>query len=421
MKKLPLEFKKVISSAIKISEQTGIPIYLVGGCLRDLILQVKNFDLDIVVEGSGIIFAEKLAEELKVDLKIHERFGTATLILPNGLKVDIATAREEKYPVSASLPVVKPGSLEADLFRRDFTINAIAASISAGKIQRFIDPFGGRADLKAKKIRILHDLSFKDDPTRILRAIRFEQRFNFKIEAKTYVLLKEALACGLLNKVSPHRMRDELILILKELDPVKPISRLGVLGGLYFINHKLKFSKATLDLFKAVHNEILWFNKNFTSRRQIDIWLIYLSVLLRTLSLKEIKTVVYKLGLTIGEIRRILSYFQLYRKLIFCLSKPDLSPAQIFAKLEPLSYEAIILLRASSSNKYLKKYIRDFLEIYNGMRLYVNGSHLYKMGVLPGPRYKKIFAKVLKAKLNGEVKSLREELKLIKKLVKTTC
>jgi len=421
MKKLPLEFKKVINLTEKISKQLGMPAYLVGGCLRDLILQVKNFDLDIVVEGNGIIFAQKLAKELKVDLKIHERFGTATLILANRLKVDIATAREEKYPTCASLPVVKPGSLEADLFRRDFTINAIAASIFSGKIQKFIDPFCGRADLKAKKIRILHDLSFKDDPTRILRAIRFEQRFNFKIEPKTFALLKDALTCGLLNKVSPHRMRDELILILKELDPVKPISRLGVLGGLYFINHKLKISKTTLDLFKAVSNEVLWFNKNFTSRRQIDIWLIYLSVLLRTLSLKEIKTVVYKLGLTIGEIRRILSYSQLYRKLIFRLSKPDLRPAQIFAMLEPLSYEIIILLRASSSNKYLKKYIRDFLEIYNGLRLYVNGSHLHKMGVLPGPRYKKIFAKALNAKLNGEVKNLREELKLIKKLVKTTC
>lgn len=421
MKKIPLEFKKVINVAIKISKQTGFSVYLVGGCLRDLILQVKNFDLDIVVEGSGIIFAEKLAKELKVDLKIHERFGTATLILPNRLKVDIATAREEKYPACASLPVVKPGSLEADLFRRDFTINAIAASISTGKIKKFIDPFGGRADLKAKKIRILHDLSFRDDPTRILRAIRFEQRFNFKIELKTLALLKKALACGLLNKVSPHRMRDELILILKELDPAKPISRLGALRGLYFINHKLKISKATLDLFKAVHKEILWFNKNFTSRRQLDIWLIYLSALLRTLSLKEIKIVVYKLGLTIGEIKRILSYSQLCRKLIFCLSKPDVSPSQIYAMLEPLSYETIILLKASSLNKYLKKYIRDFLEIYNGMRLYVNGSHLHKMGVLPGPRYKKIFAKALNAKLNGEVKNLREELKLIKKLVKTTC
>ncbi len=421
MKKIPLEFKRVISLAIKISKQTGLPAYLVGGCLRDLILQVKNFDLDIVVEGSGIIFAEKLAKELKVDLKIHQRFGTATLNLANRLKVDIATAREEKYPTCASLPVVKPGYLEADLFRRDFTINAIAASISTGKIQRFIDPFGGRADLKARKIRILHDLSFKDDPTRILRAIRFEQRFNFKIEPKTLALLKEAIAIGLLNKVSPHRMRDELILILKELDPAKPINRLGVLGGLYFINHKLKISKTTLDLFKAVRNEILWFNKNFTSRRQLDIWLIYFSILLRALSLKEIKLVVYKLGLTIGEIKRILSYTQLCRKLIFRLSKPDLSPAQIFAMLEPLSYEVIILFRASSSNKYLKKYIRDFLEIYNGMRLFVNGSHLHKMGVLPGPRYKKIFAKALNAKLNGEVKNLREELKLIKKLVTTTC
>ncbi len=415
---LPLEFKKIIKLTSAISEKLHMPVYLVGGCLRDLILGTKNFDLDIVVQGSGIVFAEKLAKALKSELRVHERFGTATLLLPGYLKIDIATARKEKYPKSASLPIVSPGTLEEDLSRRDFTINAIAAQISKGKINKLIDPFGGAEDLAAKRIRILHDLSFVDDPTRVLRAVRFQQRFNFKIEPKTLEFLNQAIENGSLGKVHSHRMRDELILMLKEKNPLKHVNRLGVLGGLYFISDKLKINSNINNLFKAIDQQLSWFNKNFSDRRKLDIWVIYLSALLNGLTLEEIKAVVLKLGLRGGETKRIMCYYLFGPKIINCLSKKNLKPARIFELLEPLSYETIILLRASSKNKYLKKYIADFFEIYNGMRLEVSGVHLHQLGVLPGPRYAKIFTKALDAKLNGLVKNQKEELALIKELAK---
>jgi tRNA nucleotidyltransferase (CCA-adding enzyme) len=373
--------------------------------------------LDITVEGNGISFARKLAKKLKSKIIIHERFGTASLTLDNCLKVDLATTRKEKYPTLASLPVVSLGSLEEDLHRRDFTINAMAINISKDESQALIDPFGGKNDLKKRKIRILHNSSFQDDPTRILRAIRFEQRFNFKIEAKTLALLKQAIKDGLLKKVHAHRMRDDLILMLKEKNPFKQIDRLADLKGLVFLNEGLKFNKTTQRLFKSADNQICWFMKNYPNRRQLDSWLIYLILLLKPLSLPAMGSIALKLGLRKGETKRIINYHQEGQKIIASLNKKGITPEHIYLLLEPISYEEIVILRVVCQDKYLKRYITDFLEIYNGMKLCVKGHDLHGLGVLPGPRYQKIFTQVLTAKLNGLVKNRRQELILIKKLI----
>ena len=416
-KKLPTELREVVHQVAKVSQETLMPAYLVGGCLRDLILQIKNLDLDIAIEGNGIIFAQHLGQKLKSTLKTHPRFGTATLILSNKLKVDIATTRQEEYPYSAALPVVRSGSLKEDLKRRDFTINAMAVRIAVAKEQVIIDPFGAQADLALGRIRILHNLSFQDDPTRILRALRFSQRLNFKIEPKTLALLKEAISNGLLNKVNPHRMRDELILMLKEQQPLKLIKRLDGLGGLSFIGSKFKIGKLTQVLFKSIAKEMAWFVKNFPARRQLDIWLVYFMALLEPLDDRQIKVAVDRFGLCKADQLLVMSYYQCRGKLIFSLSKNQVAPEKIFSLLEPLSYETIILLRATSQNKNFKQHLADFFEIYNGMRLCVSGDDLGGLGVLPGPEYQKIFAKVLAAKLNGQVRNRQTELALIKKLV----
>jgi len=418
LKRLPAEIKELISMAGRVSKETRMPAYLVGGFLRDLLLGKKNFDLDIAVEGNGILFAEKLAKKLRAGIRAHERFGTATLILKGRLKVDVATTRKERYPCCASLPVVSQGSLIEDLMRRDFTINAMAVEIARGQGEKLIDPFGGRRDLAQGKIRILHDLSFKDDPTRILRAIRFQQRFGFRIERRTLLLLKESLNSGLLHKVNAHRIRDDLILMLKEDNPAKQIKALAGLAGLSFISPKLMPDKATYGSFKAIDKEVAWFAKKFPGRRNLDAWLIYLTALLNPLGLAEIKKICRNLALRGGEEKRIISYCRSGSKIISRLSRKNISPAQIFSLLEPLSYETIILLAATSKNKYCREHITDFLEIYNGMRLYVSGHDLHGLGILPGPVYQKIFAKVLAAKLNAEVSTYQDELALIRRLIR---
>jgi tRNA nucleotidyltransferase (CCA-adding enzyme) len=415
---LPKEIQNLIRLTGDIASQNNMYAYLVGGFVRDLILGAKNLDLDIVVEGEGIKFAEALAQRLQAKLIRHRRFGTATVILKKRLKVDIATARREYYPQPAQLPEVTPGTLKDDLIRRDFTINAMAISINQSDFGRFIDFFGGKEDLFLKKIRILHDLSFIDDPTRILRAIRFEQRYNFKIEPKTLRLLKEAVRLKMLEKTQPQRLRDELILILKEEHPLKQLKRIKGLTGFKFVNPGLSLSQKTTELLKSIQGRIDWFRKNYPRRRQLDTWLIYLIGLLEPLDINKIRSVCKRFAFRRGEEKRILNYKKMSRKIIQELSRMKIKPSKIFTLLEPLSYEVIILIKAKSRNIRLQKHIEIFFEIYNGMRPYICGEDLRKLGIAPSPFYQKVFTKVLEAKLNGLVKTKEEELLLIKKLIR---
>jgi tRNA nucleotidyltransferase (CCA-adding enzyme) len=418
VKRLPQEVQDLIRLAGSVSGKNNMTAYLVGGFVRDLILGVKNLDLDIVVEGDGIRFAEDLASALKAKLIRHRRFNTATIVLKHSLKIDIATARSETYPYSASLPEVTAGSLNEDLARRDFTINAMAISINSRDFGRSIDVFQGNSDLKNKKIRVLHDLSFIDDPTRILRALRFSTRYSFEIEPRTLRLLRDALRKRMLEKVQPQRLRDEIILILKESQPLKQIRQLRKVAGLSFISPCLKLSAHKWAFLRSIETQVNWFKKKFPQRRTLDAWLIYFMGLLDSLDINEVKSVCGRFVFRAGEEKRISSYKKISRKFISELSKNNIRPSRIFALLEPLSYEVIILIRARYKYKNIQRHIADFLEIYNGMRIYISGHDLKGLGLTPGPRYQRIFTQVLNAKLNGSIKSKEEELSLIRELIK---
>ena len=419
LNKLPKELKDVVALISRRAALRGAPVYLVGGFVRDLLLGVKNLDLDIVIEGDGILFAEDLAEIFKAKLTRHRRFGTATVILKTGLKIDIATARKEFYPKPAHLPVVSGGTLKDDLFRRDFTVNAMAVDITRDNYGRLADLFGGKADLASKKIRVMHGLSFIDDPTRILRAVRFEKRYDFRIEDGTLKLLKEAVKLRMLEKVEPQRVRDDLILILKERDPLKQIKRLGQLAGFGFISPRLKVLQKERALLASLKSEIAWFNSNYPDRRPIDAWLVYFMGLTDSLTVSETKAACRRVVFRSGEEKRIFVYKKINRNLVSRLSRRGIKPSQIFAILEPLSYEIILSLKAKYRAPAIKKHIEDFLEIYNGMRIYSCGHDLHDLGLAPGPHYQGIFTRVLNAKLNGIVKTKDEELCLIRKLIKS--
>lgn len=420
LKKLPREVQDLIRLISNLADRSNIPAYLVGGFVRDLILGAANFDLDIVVEGSGISFAEDLAKALKAKLIGHRRFGTATVFAKGRLKIDIATARKEFYPQPAHLPEVTSGSLKDDLFRRDFTINAMAICINARNSGKLIDFFGGNSDLRNKKVRVLHPLSFIDDPTRILRAVRFEKRYNFTLEPRTLQNLKEALALGMLEKVHPHRVRDELMLLLKEAQPLESIKRIKQLAGFNFIDKNLRVCADTFRFLGEIRKQINWFNRNFPARRKLDTWLMYFTGLIDSLSASAVGLVCGRFALRGGEQMRILNYKRIKPAFIQKVCSKNIRPSGLFALFEPLSYEVILLLGAKYRNKKFQKAIENFLEIYNGMSVCVCGHDLRGLGLKPGPYYQKIFAKVLKAKLDGRVKNKEEELCLIKDLIKAT-
>lgn len=206
--------------------------YLVGGCVRDLLLGQSQVDLDVVVEGDAVSLAAAVAEQLGATTRTPSEFMTAAVELSDGGHIDLTTARQETYPAPANLPEVAPASITEDLWRRDFSVNALAVRLGVDGATELIDPSGGRQDLAAGLIRILHPRSFADDPTRIIRAVRFEQRLGFALEAATEAALRQTLTEGLLEQVSGPRVRDELVKLLAEPQPVRMLRRLDELGAL---------------------------------------------------------------------------------------------------------------------------------------------------------------------------------------------
>ncbi len=229
-RKLGAPLVGILEAAGREAERLGFRAFLVGGVVRDLHRGVDNADIDIVIEGDGIRFAQVFARRYDAQLKSYQRFGTATITFPAGFKIDVATARLEIYDRPAALPRVRPGRIEDDMRRRDFTVNAMAVALSPSSFGEIMDPFGGRVDMAERKIRILHDRSFIDDPTRIFRAVRFEGRLGFRMDDATERRAQEALASGVLDRLEDYRLAAELELILKEEDPRRILLRLEALG-----------------------------------------------------------------------------------------------------------------------------------------------------------------------------------------------
>ncbi|MEI6631763.1 MAG: hypothetical protein WCL25_04015, partial [bacterium] len=329
-----------------------------------------------------------------------------------------ATSRRESYPKPAFLPVVQKGGLKDDLARRDFSINAMAISINKTSFGELVDFFGGSLDLSLKKIRVLHSKSFIDDPTRILRAVRFEQRYNFRIEPLTLKYLREAQEIKILEKVEPQRLREELILLLKEKSPLRNIRRLGQLSGFSFMHHSLRTAHKNYALLTETKKQINWFERKLPKYRKLDNWLIYFMAFLDGASAVVVNSICKKFVFRKGQTKRILSYKRISTTFVNELSRPGISPDRVFSLLKPLSYEVIILLRGRHKNSLLRKHITKFFQIYNGMRICISGEDLQGLGLEPGPYYKQLFAKVLKAKLNGLVDTAEEELKMIKSLIR---
>jgi len=219
-KKLPKKIFNIIRTIGEIADREGVRVYLVGGPVRDIFLGVPNRDLDFVVEDDGMEFAEILNKALKGDLKKHQAFLTATVIYKD-FRIDVVTARSESYKKPAAYPDIEPGTIKDDLFRRDFTINAMAVSINSRGFGRLVDFCSGFKDLKKGVIRVMHDGSFVDDPTRVFRAVRFSARFKFKIAPRTKGLMKKAILDGFLGEVNRGRIRKEIELFLKEKNPSK--------------------------------------------------------------------------------------------------------------------------------------------------------------------------------------------------------
>lgn len=416
IEKLPADIISLIDEARAAAGEAGCQAYLVGGFVRDLLLGVRNFDLDIVVEGDGIAFAHVYARRLGAKLVSHHRFGTATVSSGHKFKVDIASARKEFYPRPAHLPVVSPGSLRDDLLRRDFTINAMALRITGEGYGSVIDMFGGLKDLKGGELRILHPVSFIDDPTRILRGIRFEQRYDFVFEKNTLSLLKNAVSGRMLDLVEPQRLRDEIILMMKEADPLKVMRRMSGLTGFGFISPKLRVDGRTYRLIKSMEKWIFWFKEHQSRARALDVWLIYFMGLIGGLKISDVRALCRRFAFGRGEENRIVSFVQSETAALKVVSREDARPSAVYHALEPLSYEVIIALLARAPDPRSSDRIKDFLAASHGIKISVSGKDLGEYGLKPGPHYQRIFRAVLNARLDGKIAGRGEEMRLARRI-----
>jgi tRNA nucleotidyltransferase (CCA-adding enzyme) len=260
--KFPLEVFDVLKLIGENAKGLKCSAYLVGGSVRDLLRGEANLDIDIVIEGDGIVFAKSLGKKLKARVRTHHRFGTA-VVITDFLKFDVATARTEYYESPGALPKVETSSIKKDLYRRDFTINALAIKLNPENFGQLLDFFGGLRDLREKTIRILHNLSFVEDPTRAFRAIRFSERFGFKISKHTRNLIKTAEKINLFHKLSGSRLYDELNFLFLETEPIMAIKRLSEMELLKFIHPSLSYTVALEDVFHAIQEALSWFKLQF--------------------------------------------------------------------------------------------------------------------------------------------------------------
>jgi tRNA nucleotidyltransferase (CCA-adding enzyme) len=413
--KLPKNILEIIYRVRDISTELNMPAFLVGGFVRDLALSVKKYDLDIAVEGQGIEFARHFCRGLDGRLVAHSRFGTATVYLGN-INIDFASTRRETYPQPAALPVVRPSPIQDDLFRRDFTINTLAISLSVRNFGALLDLFKGTDDLRKGIIRVLHDQSFIDDPTRIVRAVRFEQRFGFRIEPHTLRLLKGAVRERMLLSVQPQRLRDELFLMVREETPEKAVIRLGKLAGWDFLSPRITPGiRRVARLFPRIRSEAAWFRQHNPSLPPADIEIMCLAALFSGLSRDAALSAGRKFCFGRKEISTIVSYITSRKRIASVLSRNKVMPSSLFNLLDSLPYEAILLVKAESRSRGVKRRIADFFSSCHGMRVSISGYDVQRLGIPPGPAYQRIFRSLLEGKLNGKLKTRDDELEFVRR------
>jgi tRNA nucleotidyltransferase (CCA-adding enzyme) len=385
-------------------------VYLVGGTVRDILLDEPNFDVDIAVEGDAIALARTAADALGGRVRAHSKFGTAVVVYGDDQRIDVVTARTEFYDAPAALPSVEHATIREDLFRRDFTINAMAVSLKGEDFGRLVDPFEGRRDLEARTIRVLHNLSFIDDPTRIFRAIRYESRYGFRMDEHTQRLARGTVEMGLVGDLSSARLRDELIALLEEGDAAASILRLAELGAGVAIHPHLAADEEAVELLERLRQ----LNERY--RTGIPAWRLALAALTRRLPPDEIYDWLRRLKVQRRDGERIAWAVTVGPRLVERLRGDTPEPAETVALAEPYAPDAPLFALALADLEPLHEYFERLREV----RLEVSGADLAKLGVAESPQVGEILAELRRRKLNGQLDGRESELAAARELIAAT-
>jgi tRNA nucleotidyltransferase (CCA-adding enzyme) len=420
-------FGRLFQACSALSEDFA-GVYLVGGFVRDLLLEQANTDVDIAVEGDGIEFAVRLAAQLGGRARTHRKFKTAVVLLPQKVlgeaprwlrdigedfHVDVATTRTEFYDYPAALPRVEHASIRQDLFRRDFTINAMAISLRGRDFGTVIDFFGGYRDLRDGFIRVLHNLSFIEDPTRIFRAVRYENRYGFRMDDHTRGLAKACVDMHLVGDLSSVRLRDELIALLSEDDVEWTLGRLSELGVAHEVHPRLSTGPSTATLVKrldalvaelGLEDEIVrWRLRLAAMTRKMSHDELYLW--LEQLKLRRSDSAVVRAGVVVGPL------------LAGSLAREDMSDWQIFRTLRTTPEEALVFALACTESELAGQRLRLYLTDLRSRTLSVGGDDIMALGVKKGPAVGRILERLRELRVEQTIHGREPELEAARRLL----
>lgn len=398
---LPPQQRTALDAVRTAAEAAGVAIYLVGGGVRDLLLGRPQVDLDLVVEGDAIALARKVAAALGGRVVSHRPFGTAT-VEDHGLCIDLATARREVYLRPGALPVVRPASLDDDLARRDFTINAMAIALTGQQRGPLIDTFGGREDLARQRIRVLHEGSFRDDATRILRALRYEARLGFRLDGYTQELARRD--APYLGAISGHRRRRELLLILDEGRAADALRRCQELDVLRHVDPVLAFEPSLEGAFRRAPAEVAG-----THLPEV-----YLALLAVNLAPADAAALAERLGLTARQRRLVTASAEATVTAGQALARPDVMPSAVARALAPFPPESLWALHLAFPDDRVAARVRRYLREWRHIKPHLDGRALKALGVLEGPLLGSLLARLADARLDGLVAAREDEVRLVR-------
>lgn len=398
-------YRALFQAVKELSAARGVAVYLVGGPVRDWLLRRPVQDLDFVVEGDAPGLARSLARRLGGRAVVHPRFGTANLWLDAG-RVDLVTARREEYPRPGALPKVTPAALADDLARRDFSINAMAVSLT-GAAPSLYDPLDGREDLARGLIRILHPASFRDDPTRLFRAVRYEQRLGFRLEQETAGQLATAVAAGNCDAVTGDRLRHELSRIFEEPTPGKILERavdLRLLAALFpSLNRKdciVRWAAASTEIDPSGESGNL----------------VWLAALAYPLTEGEGEGLIRRLNLPAVWAQIVRDAVEL-RQIEATLAGPELRPSDICRLLDGKRVESLYLAAALADLPAAAENLRRYLGDWRNIDTALKGRDLLDLGVPSGPQLGRTLAGLRTARLDHRVSSEAEERQWVKEMI----
>ena len=402
--------KNLLKSISTAGKNFGANLYVVGGFVRDLMLDRKIEDIDLVVEGDGIEFAKFFAGQQGCRVNTHKKFGTAVIIFPDNFKVDVASARLEYYATPAALPIVEKSSIKKDLARRDFTINTLALSLNIDTFGTLIDYFGATRDLKDKTIRTLHNLSFVEDPTRVFRAIKFANRFGFNIGKVTATLIKNAVKIDCFKHLSGLRVLSELKQIFGEDNPIPAIHTMESYGLERVINKQLLITPTTYALFESVNKTLTWHDLLYLDD-PYPRWAVYFMALLNRCSHGVCEEICHRLMIPVKEKSLLVEKrYKAENRLALIENAYPLTRQELYWGLINFNTEFILYMMALAKDEAVRKAISNFYTRHRYITPIICGKDLLAMGIKPGPVFTQILNLIINEKLDNKLETLEKEI-----------